>query len=232
MRRSLSLVAAGLTLVLASCSGDEKKDAAPLPSGQSSAALSEPGSGSSATSAPVPAPVQPSGATDPAGWVNDYCGALSGLKAIENAGQDSGGMEPSDPDAGRKSISALYGKIYDELNGAVGSLGKLAKAPDPIGDTAKQKLIDAYKPAAKKVKTAKTKLDAAAPGDQQALTDAMAGLQTAAEITDSIVDPLKDLQASPSLGAAIEKAPNCKNISGYGTSSLATCKPPCDRYRL
>ncbi|SDX13081.1 hypothetical protein SAMN05421504_102399 [Amycolatopsis xylanica] len=214
MRRSLSLVAAGLTLTLAltGCGGDEKKDAAPPSSGQSSAA--SPDSGSSATSAPAPTPVQPSGATDPAGWVNDYCGALSGLKAIENAGQDSGGMDPADPDAGRKSISALYGKIYDALNGAVGSLGKLAKAPDPVGDTAKQKLIDAYKPAAEKVKAAKTKLDAAAPGDQQALTDAMAGLQTAAEITDSIVDPLKDLQASPALAAAIEKAPNCKNISG------------------
>lgn len=213
MRRSLSFVAAGLTLalVLTGCSGDDKKDAAaPAPSGQSSAAAPS----SAASAAPAPTPVPPSGATDPAGWVNDYCGALSGLKALESAGQDSGGIDPADPDAGRKSISALYGRIYDALTGAVGSLGKLAKAPDPIGDTAKQKLLDAYKPAADKVKAAKAKLDAAAPGDQQALTDAMGGLQTAADITDSIVDPLKDLQASPALAGAIEKAPNCKNISG------------------
>ncbi|MCU1684955.1 MAG: hypothetical protein JWQ81_5694 [Amycolatopsis sp.] len=195
MRRSLSFIAAGLGLavVLTGCGGSKTTPAAP--------------SGSPAAPATSAAASEPSGA---AGWVDQYCGSLVGIAALQQTPQPSA-ANPGDFEGAKKEIDAYYTKFEAAFADSIDKLGKLPAAPVAAGDKAKTDLLAALTPADAGLKSTIAKLDAT-PASAASLQTAGTDFQNIGSALDKLSDPLAEVKAAPELAPSVTTAPNCKKL--------------------
>jgi hypothetical protein len=195
MRRSLSFIAAGLGLavVLTGCGDSKTTPAAP--------------SSSPTTPATSAAASEPSGA---AGWVDQYCGSLVGIAALQQTPQPSA-ANPGDFEGAKKEIDAYYTKFEAAFADSIDKLGKLPAAPVAAGDKAKTDLLAALTPADAGLKSTIAKLDAA-PASAASLQTAATDFQNIGSALDKLSDPLAEVKAAPELAPSVTTAPNCKKL--------------------
>ncbi|MFD7652719.1 hypothetical protein ACFV4N_01915 [Actinosynnema sp. NPDC059797] len=124
-------------------------------------------------------------------------------------------LDGGDPAKLKADMAAYMGQMADAFTRTAGQLREVGPSPVAGGDEQVERMAVTFTDIAKNFGDAKAALEAADANDP------VGGLQAAGEaITrlDSFVEPLKQLEASPELGAAAEKADACQ--------SLRTLTPP------
>ena len=156
------------------------------------------GSTSASSSAPIADPV--------VAYMDEVCSAASGFAT---AAKEPPKLDATDPAKLKADMSAYMDQLADAFAKSATALRAVGPSPVAGGDEQVKKLADTFDGVAKVFTDAKAKVeqaDAADPsGGLQAAGEAIAKL---AEFTE----PLKDLDTSPELLAAAEKAPKCQAI--------------------
>ncbi|PRX50544.1 hypothetical protein B0I33_102668 [Prauserella shujinwangii] len=219
MRLRVVLLAAATVSVLAGCSGDDD----PLranPTGQVSASsvrsttppVSSGASGSAEPTAAASGERDADVAADVLTWTDQFCGALGEFAGIaELAPPDMGS---GDAASAKKALSDYFGRLERALGSSLDGMRKLPPAPLPAAERASKSLTDALGPARRQAAETKRKIDAAAPGNQQALVGAMRSLQGIGTAMGKLENPMRALEGSPKLAAAARRAPNCQKLAG------------------
>ena len=145
--------------------------------------------------------------------MNNLCGELVGLAGLGSIQPPD--VKPGDVKGAHKALSDVLGKFERSLASLVQGLEGLPPAPDPAGDGVKQKLLDIFVPIKDKTTKIKDQLDAAEPGDQQAVMDAVKGLKSIGSSLQQMKNPLRQLQGTE-LVAAGQQAENCQKLGGFG----------------
>ena len=144
---------------------------------------------------------------DPAvAYADKICAAVTDFAS---AAKTPPSLDPSDPAKLKSAMSAYMGQLSDAFAKSAASLRQIGPSPVPGGDEQVAKMAQTFDDAAKLFAEAKTKVE------QADAADPTGGLQAAGEAIAKLAEftvPLKDLQASPELLKASEKAPKCQAI--------------------
>lgn len=147
--------------------------------------------------------------TDPVAWVDSVCGSL--LPFVRAASTEPK-INPSDPGAALRGLSAYLGTAVSTLDTALSGLRAAGPSPVAGGDEVVTTLSAALTKFRTTFQTAKTKIDAVDPNNPSevatALPEAIAPLQE----LSSLRDPTADLKSSPELDRAAQQAANCKAL--------------------
>ena len=162
------------------------------------------GSGGSAPTSTATTP-----ADDPAvAYMDEFCAATSGFAAEAKAPPK---FDATDPVKLKADMSAYMGQLADAFAKSAAELRAVGPSPVAGGDAQVAKMADTYDEVATMFAGAKAKVEAADAADSTG------GLQAAGEAIAKLAEftqPLKELDTSPELLAAAEKAPKCQEIRG------------------
>jgi hypothetical protein len=164
------------------------------------------GSGSTSTSSSAPT-------ADPAvAYVDQVCSAASGFA---NAAKTPPKLDATDPAKLKTDMSAYMGQLGAAFAKSATDLRAIGPSPVAGGDEQVKKMAGTFD------EVAKVFTDAKAQIEQADAADPSGGLQAAGEAIAKLTEfaePLKDLQTSPELLAAAEKAPRCQSIREPATT--------------
>ncbi|MFD1151699.1 hypothetical protein [Saccharothrix hoggarensis] len=130
-------------------------------------------------------------------------------------------LDANDPAKLKADMGAYMGQMADAFTQTATRLREVGPSPVAGGDQQVEQMALTFTGIAKNFADAKVAIEAADANDP------VGGLQAAGEaITrlDDFVTPLKQLEASPELSAAAEKAPACQDLRTFNPSASTT--PP------
>ncbi len=164
--------------------------------------------GSGPTSASPSAPT-----ADPAvAYMDQVCSAIPGFAtAVKTPPQ----LDATDPVKLKADMSAYMGQLADAFAKSTADLRAVGPSPVAGGDEQVKKVADAFDGAATMFADAKAKVE------QADAADPSGGLQAAGEAIAKLAEfaqPLSDLETSPELLEAAEKAPKCQSIRPTATT--------------
>jgi len=146
-------------------------------------------------------------AADPAvAYVDKVCAAASGFTSMAKSPPK---LDATDPAKLKADMSAYMGQLADAFGKSATDLRAVGPSPVAGGDEQVARMADAYDGVTKVFTDAKAKVE------QADAADPSGGLQAAGEAIAKLTEfaePLKDLQTSPELLAAAEKAPKCQAL--------------------
>ncbi|MEU4741118.1 hypothetical protein AB0G02_11740 [Actinosynnema sp. NPDC023658] len=128
-------------------------------------------------------------------------------------------LDANDPAKLKADMGTYMGQMADSFNQTATKLREVGPSPVAGGDEQVEQMAVTFAGIAKNFTDAKAAIEAADANDP------VGGLQAAGEaITrlDDFVAPLKQLEASPELSAAAEKAPACQDLRTLRPSESAS----------
>ncbi|HEX6344623.1 hypothetical protein [Umezawaea sp.] len=159
-----------------------------------------------------PSPSAPT--ADPAvAYMDEVCSAASGFAS---AAQSPPKLDATDPAKLKADMSAYMGQLAAAFGTSATDLRAVGPSPVAGGDEQVKRMADTFD------EVAKVFTDAKAQVEQADAADPSGGLQAAGEAIAKLTEfaePLKDLQTSPELLEAAEKAPKCQSIRQPATSA-------------
>ncbi|PRY46216.1 hypothetical protein [Umezawaea tangerina] len=168
-------------------------------------------SGGGSTAAPSTRPT-----ADPAvAYMDKVCAATS---EFAGTAKSPPALDTTDPVKLKADMAAYMGQLADGFGKSAADLRSVGPAPVAGGDEQVAKMATTFDEVAKVFTDAKAKVEAADAADPSG------GLQAASDAIGKLAEftvPLKDLETSPELLAAAEKAPKCQSIR-EPTSPTAT----------
>jgi hypothetical protein len=158
------------------------------------------GGGSTAPSASAPT-------ADPAvAYLDKVCAAVAGFSSATKSPPK---LDATDPVKLKADMGAYMGQLAEAFGKSAADLRAVGPSPVVGGDEQVARMADAFDGVTTVFADAKTKVD------QADAADPSGGLQAAGEAIAKLpefAEPLKDLETSPELLAAAEKAPKCQAI--------------------
>ncbi|MFE2750393.1 hypothetical protein ACFXGA_00145 [Actinosynnema sp. NPDC059335] len=128
-------------------------------------------------------------------------------------------LDANDPAKLKADMGAYMGQMADAFGQTATKLRAVGPSPVAGGDQQVEQMAATFTDIAKNFTDAKTAIEAADANDP------VGGLQAAGEAIarlDDFVAPLKQLEASPELSAAAEKAASCQDLRTLRPSESAT----------
>jgi hypothetical protein len=172
------------------------------------------GSGGDST-APTSTSASPS--DDPAvAYMDKVCTAAASFTAVPKTPPQ---LDANDPAKLKADMGAYMGQMADAFGQTAAKLRGVGPSPVAGGDEQVERMAATFTDIAKNFSDAKAAIEAADANDP------MGGLKAAGEaITrlDDFVAPLKQLEASPELSAAAEKAASCQDLRTLSPSEPGT----------
>ncbi|WP_433267522.1 hypothetical protein ACQPZF_01715 [Actinosynnema sp. CS-041913] len=163
-----------------------------------------------------PGPSTSAAAGDPVGYMDKVCSAASSFVSVPKTPPK---LDANDPAKLKADMSAYMGQLADAFNKTSTQLREVGPSPVAGGDEQVAKMATTFGDIAKSFG------DAKAAVDQADANDPVGGLQAAGEAIsrlDQFVEPLKQLEATPELRDAAEKAPACQSLRTLRPSESAT----------
>ncbi|MER5266162.1 hypothetical protein ABTZ99_29150 [Actinosynnema sp. NPDC002837] len=172
------------------------------------------GSGGDST-APTSSSAAPSDAAAVA-YMDKVCTAAASFATVPKTPPQ---LDANDPAKLKADMGAYMGQMADAFTQTATKLRDVGPSPVAGGDQQVEQMAATFTDIAKNFSDAKAAIEAADANDP------VGGLQAAGEaITrlDDFVAPLKQLEASPELSSAAEKAPACQDLRTLRPSEAVT----------
>ena len=173
------------------------------------------GCGSGGDSTAPPSSASPSD-TAAVAYMDKVCTAASSFATVPKTPPK---LDANDPAKLKADMGAYMGQMADAFSQTAAKLRDVGPSPVAGGDQQVEQMAVTFTGIAKNFGDAKAAIEAADANDP------VGGLQAAGEaITrlDDFVAPLKQLEASPELSAAAEKAPACQDLRTLRPTENAT----------
>ncbi|RKT52143.1 hypothetical protein [Saccharothrix australiensis] len=152
-----------------------------------------------------PAPSSAS-AGDPVAYMDKVCAAAS---SFASAPKTPPRLDANDPAKLKADMSTYMGQMADAFNQSATRLREVGPSPVAGGDEQVSRMAGTFSDIAKSFGDAKVAVDSADANDP------VGGLQAAGEAIsrlDQFAEPLKQLEATPELRDAAEKARSCQSL--------------------
>ncbi|WNV91728.1 hypothetical protein [Umezawaea sp. Da 62-37] len=154
---------------------------------------------------------------DPAiAYMDRVCAATS---EFAGAAKSPPALDTTDPAKLKSDMAAHMGQLAGAFGKSAADLRAIGPAPVAGGDEQVAKMATTFDEVAQVFTDAKAKVEAADAADPNG------GLQAASEAIGKLAEfsvPLKDLETSPELLAAAEKAPRCQSIREPATPTTTS----------
>lgn len=174
------------------------------------------GCGSGGDPAPTTsASSSPSGG-DTVAYMDKVCSAASSFISVPKTPPK---LDANDPVKLKADMGAYMGQMADAFNQTATRLREVGPSPVAGGDEQVSKMAGTFSDIAKSF------ADAKASVEQADANDPVGGLQAAGEAIgrlDQFAEPLKQLEATPELKEAAEKAPACQGLRTLRPSEPVT----------
>lgn len=145
-------------------------------------------------------------------YMDKVCAAAASFTTVQKTPPQ---LDANDPAKLKAEMGTYMGQMADAFTQTATRLREVGPSPVPGGDAQVEQMAVTFTGIAKNFSDAKAAIEAADANDP------VGGLQAAGEaITrlDDFVTPLKQLEASPELSAAAEKAAACQGLRTLGPS--------------
>ncbi|MBB5956713.1 hypothetical protein FHS29_003299 [Saccharothrix tamanrassetensis] len=166
---------------------------------------------------PAPTSSAASGTSgDPVAYMDKVCSAASSFVSVPKTPPK---LDVNDPVKLKADMSAYMGQMADAFTKTSDQLRKVGPSPVAGGDEQVSKMATTFSDIATSFSNAKASVE------QADANDPVGGLQAAGEaITrlDQFAEPLKQLEATPELREAAEKAPACQALRTLRPSTPVT----------
>ncbi|MEV8438908.1 hypothetical protein AB0425_16155 [Actinosynnema sp. NPDC051121] len=149
-------------------------------------------------------------------YMDKVCTAASSFTTVQKTPPQ---LDANDPAKLKADMGAYMGQMADAFAQTAAKLRDVGPSPVAGGDQQVEQMAVTFTGIAKNFSDAKAAIEAADANDP------VGGLQAAGEAIkrlDDFVAPLKQLEASPELSAAAEKAPACQDLRTLRPSESAS----------
>ncbi|MEV0677306.1 hypothetical protein AB0I60_12385 [Actinosynnema sp. NPDC050436] len=154
-----------------------------------------------------PAPTTSSSSSgDTVAYMDKVCSAASSFVSVSKTPPK---LDANDPVKLKADMSTYMGQLADAFNQTAQKLGEVGPSPVAGGDEQVTKMAATFSDIGKSFSDAKAAVEAADANDP------VGGLQAAGEVIgrlDQFAEPLKQLEATPELKEAAERAPACQKL--------------------
>ncbi|MBW4719813.1 hypothetical protein [Saccharothrix obliqua] len=171
------------------------------------------GSGGDTASPTTTSPTGTSG--DPVAYMDKVCSASAAFASVPKTPPK---LDANDPAKLKADMSAYMGQLSAAFDRTANQLREVGPSPVPGGDEQVGRMATTFAEIAKSFNDAKVSVD------QADANDPVGGLQAAGEAIarlDQFVEPLKQLEATPELKEAAERAEACQKLRTARPSSSA-----------
>ena len=146
---------------------------------------------------------------DPAArWAEDYCGAVTHLvRTLASLPV----VDPSTPQQASRTSSDLLSSVVGGLDRSLAGLNALGAPPSGAPDTGRKDVIGEFAEIREQAESARRHIEDAR-GDATATKDALGQAQATLDRIAAL-DYLKGVKDAPSLQAAQQRAPSCRELA-------------------
>ncbi len=146
-------------------------------------------------------------------WTNQVCGALAGFT---RAATTSPRVDPADPSKTVQEVDRYLGSTSEELERSLTGLDAVGASPVEGGDGYVERLEEALRGIRTGFDSARTQLAAVDVSNSAVLATAIPAALAPLQELRNLPAPTEGMRANEELGAASERADNCRALRSTG----------------